>query len=309
MNTGNNIMKVFITGGSGFIGSYISSYLLENGYSVSATGTSSAHKLQDHNSFQYIRSDTTRKGEWQDSVNEADIIINLAGRNIFRPWTKKYKEQIYNSRILTTRNLVEALPEKKNTVLCNASAIGYYGDKGEESIYEDSTAGKDFLAKVCIDWENEVLKADDKGARVVIMRFGVVLGKNGGALSKMAPLYKMCLGGPLGSCLQWFPWIHMDDLVSALFFAIGKKSFKGKANFCSPNPVQNRFFSKKFGKSIKRPSFFNVPSPIIKIAAGELGTSLMASQKSYPGKLLEAGFKFQYPDIEDALLQVAGESE
>ena len=119
------MMKIFITGGSGFVGSYISSYLLENGYYVSATGTSSAHKLQGHDSFQYIRSDTTQKGEWQDSVNEADVIINLAGRNIFRLWTKKYKEQIYNSRIMTTRNIVEALPEKKKAVLC----VYYSGNK------------------------------------------------------------------------------------------------------------------------------------------------------------------------------------
>jgi uncharacterized protein (TIGR01777 family) len=209
---------------------------------------------------------------------------------------------------MTTRNIVEALPERNKAVLCSTSAIGYYGDKGEESIYEDSPPGKDFLAKVCIDWEKEALKALDKGTRVIVMRFGVVLGKKGGALNKMSPAYKMFLGGPIGSGLQWFPWIHIDDLVSAILFAMKEKSFECKANFCSPNPVQNSFFSKKFGESIKRPSFFKIPAPVIKLAAGELGASLLVSQKSYPGKLLEAGFKFQYPYIEDALLQIAGKS-
>jgi len=148
-------MKIFITGGSGFVGTNLSFYLLEKGYSVIAVGTSLAHKVIRHDNFHYISSDTTIKGDWQDALKDVDAVINLAGKNIVKRWSDNYKDQIYNSRILTTRNLVEAMPAKKEVILCSTSAAGYYGDKADEILKEEALPGNDFAAKVCRDWEKE----------------------------------------------------------------------------------------------------------------------------------------------------------
>jgi hypothetical protein len=294
-------MKIFITGGSGFVGTNLSFYLLEKGHSIIAVGTSLSHKVISHENFRYISADTTKKGAWQDALKDVDAVINLAGKNIFKLWSDNYKKQIYKSRILTTRNLVEAMPDKKDTILCSTSAAGYYGDRADEVLKEDSLPGYNFLAKVCIDWEKEAFQAQAKGIRVAAMRFGVVLGKNGGALAKMVPAFKFFAGGPLGSGLQWFPWIHMDDLIAAIIFILENPDVKGPLNFCSPNPVRNRDFAKTLGKVLSRPSFMRAPSFMIRLIMGEMGKSLMSSQRAIPDKFLKHGFTFQYPDINNTL--------
>ena len=294
-------MKIFITGGSGFVGTNLSFYLLEKGYSIIAVGTSSAHKVIKHDNFQYISADTTTKGTWQDMLKPVDAVINLTGKNIFKRWSENYKNQIYNSRILTTRNLVEAMPAKKELILCSASAAGYYGDRADEILKEEAQPGNDFAATVCMDWEKEAFRAESKGIRVAAMRFGVVLGKDGGALAKMVPAFKFFVGGPLGSGLQWFPWIHIDDLIASIIFIIENPDVTGPVNFCSPNPVRNRDFAKTLGNVLNRPSFMKVPSIIIRLIMGEMGKSLMNSQRAIPDKLLKHGFKFQYPELNDAL--------
>ncbi|MBW2621064.1 MAG: TIGR01777 family oxidoreductase, partial [Deltaproteobacteria bacterium] len=154
---------------------------------------------------------------------------------------------------------------------------------------------------VCMDWEREAFQAEAKGIRVAAMRFGVVLGRNGGALAKMVPAFKFFAGGPLGSGLQWFPWIHMDDLCAAIIFILENQDVKGPLNFCSPNPVINRNFAKTLGKILNRPSFMRAPSSMIRLIMGEMGKSLMSSQRAIPDKLLKHGFKFQYTDINNAL--------
>jgi len=294
-------MKIFISGGTGFVGTSLVRYLLDIGHSVIATGSSSAPESVDHENFLFISADTTKKGPWQDSLNNIDALINLAGRTIFNRWSERYKKEIYNSRILTTRNLVEAMPDDKAVVLCSTSAVGYYGDRGEEILKEDAGPGNDFLATVSMDWEKEALLAERKGARVAIMRFGVVLGKNGGALLKMIPAFKSFAGGPVGSGDQWFPWIHMDDLISAMVHIIENQDMKGPVNFCAPNPVRNRDFAKALGKVLGRPSFMRTPSFMIRTLMGEMGTALLGSQRTVPDKLLKNGFEFQYPDVEKAL--------
>ena len=294
-------MKIFITGGTGFVGTNLAIYLLNKGHSVIATGTSSAHKSIRHENFRYISADSTKKGPWQDSIKDVDALINLAGRTIFSRWSEENKKQIYSSRILTTRNLVEAIPDDKRIVLCSTSAVGYYGNRGEEILKEDASPGKDFLATVSIDWEKEAFLAEEKGVRVAVMRFGVVLGKNGGALAKMIPAFKSFAGGPLGSGDQWFPWIHLDDLVSAIKFILENEDISGPVNFCAPNLVRNRDFAKAFGKVIGRPSFMRAPSFMIRALMGEMGTVVMSSQRVIPDKLLRNGFEFEYPDIHKAL--------
>ncbi|MBW2225711.1 MAG: TIGR01777 family oxidoreductase [Deltaproteobacteria bacterium] len=294
-------MKVFITGGSGFVGTRLIHDLIDRGHRVIAVGTSSAHKNPPNENFRYISADTTLKGPWQDALEDVDAIINLAGRNIFKLWSDTYKNQIYNSRILTTRNLVEAVPESKGIILCSTSGAGYYGNRADEVLTEDASSGSDFLAKVGIDWEKEAFLAEKKGVRVAAMRFGVVLDKNGGALAKMIPAFKYFAGGPLGSGLQWFPWIHMADLISAINFILETNEIKGPVNFCAPNPIKNRDFSKALGNVLNRPSFMKVPSFMIRLVVGEMGTLLTNSQKVIPHKLLRHGFKFQHPDIDSAL--------
>lgn len=294
-------MKVFITGGSGFVGTRLIHDLIDRGHRVIAVGTSSAHKNPPNENFRYISADTTLKGPWQDALEDVDAIINLAGRNIFKLWSDTYKNQIYNSRILTTRNLVEAVPESKGIILCSTSGAGYYGNRADEVLTEDASSGSDFLAKVGIDWEKEAFLAEKKGVRVAAMRFGVVLDKNGGALAKMIPAFKYFAGGPLGSGLQWFPWIHMADLISAINFILETNEIKGPVNFCAPNPIENRDFSKALGNVLNRPSFMKVPSFMIRLVVGEMGTLLTNSQKVIPHKLLRHGFKFQHPDIDSAL--------
>ncbi|MFO7666311.1 MAG: NAD-dependent epimerase/dehydratase family protein [Desulfobacterales bacterium] len=191
-------MKIFITGGTGFIGSHLSASLLKKGHFVFAVGGREAGKTSSNPNFKYISADTTKKGPWQDELKDIDAVINLAGRSIFNRWNEKYKKSIYESRILTTRNLVEALPSGKNITLCSTSAAGYYGDRGEDILTESEPSGTDFLAKVCRDWEEEAFKAKDKGVRVVAMRFGVVLGRDGGALEKMILPIRFFVGGPIG---------------------------------------------------------------------------------------------------------------
>ncbi len=297
-------MKIFITGGSGFVGTDLSRYLLKEGHSVIAAGRSSSHKLAGHENFQYISVDTTQKGDWQNSLDKVDAAVNLAGRNILRLWTDRYKTQIYDSRILTTRNLVEAMPDNKGVTLCSASAAGYYGNRDDEILKEDARPGDDFLAKVCIDWEKEAFQAKAKGIRVVAMRFGAVLGKNGGALKKMLPAFKFFAGGPMGNGKHWFPWIHMDDLISAILFILQNREIKGPVNFCAPEPVRNMDFVKTLGNVLSRPSFMPAPAFMIRLIMGELGASLLNSQRLIPDKLTRYSFKFQYPDVNSALSDI-----
>lgn len=297
-------MRIFITGGSGYVGKALSLKLLKKGHNLLSIGTSSTHPYMDRENFHYISADTTEPGIWQEEISKCEAVINLAGRNIFKYWTKKYKEQIYQSRILTTKNIVDAVENNQNTVMISTSAAGYYGDRADEILKEETVPGNDFLAQVCIDWENEALKARKKNIRTAVMRFGVVLGRDGGALSKMLPAFRMFLGGPLGSGRQWFPWIHMDDLTGAVEFVIDNKELSGPFNLTAPVLVRNREFAKIVGKCLNRPSFMPAPAFMIKMMMGELGSALLSSQRALPGKLIENGFEFQYPQLEKALLQI-----
>ena len=300
-------MKVLITGGSGFIGTNLSEYLLEKGHRVSAIGRSASRNRIHHENFGYIEADTTRPGEWQKAVGEAEAVVNLTGVTIFKRWTAKYKKLIRNSRILTTRHVVAALPEGKQITLCSASGAGYYGNRGEDILKEDEGLGQDFLANLSRDWEKEALQATAKGTRVAVMRFGVVLGKNGGALAKMIPAFKMFVGGPLGNGNQWFPWMHLEDLMAAILFILEHQEVSGPLNFCTPTPVRYRDLAKTLGEALGRPSFMLAPAFMIRLAMGEFGDVFLASQRMIPDRLLNYGFSFQYPDIRSAIQSIVAE--
>ncbi|MFP4039286.1 MAG: TIGR01777 family oxidoreductase [Desulfosudaceae bacterium] len=299
-------MKILMTGSSGFVGGALSTMLLEQGHTVTGLGLGRSPGSIEHENFDFIPADTSQPGDWQEAVKKTEAIINLAGANIFKRWNKKYKEIIYDSRVLTTRNLVEALPDDRPVVFCSTSAAGYYGHRGDHQLDESSPPGDDFLARVCRDWEKEAFAAEAKGARVVTTRFGVVLDKKGGALAKMLPVYRLGLGGKIGSGRQWFPWIHLTDLVAATRFVLFNENIRGPVNFCAPRPVRNRDFSKSLGAALNRPAVLAVPSLAMKLAAGELGSLVLNSQRSVPTKLLSHDFTFRYPDIDSALAAAVG---
>ncbi len=290
---------IFITGASGFVGSFLAEKLLTQGYRVCGSGTSDRHSLSEiHDRFVWLQADTTKPGLWQEEVGNADAVINLAGRSIFAYWTGARKKQIYDSRILTTRHLVEAM--KPGTVLLSTSAAGIYGNAGETELVEQADPGNDFLARVCIDWEQEAFEALEKNVRVAVMRFGVVLGR-GGALSKMLPAFKWMMGGPLGSGMQWFPWIHVQDLYRAAVYLMEHDSLSGAFNFVSPGNVRYKTFARALGKTVHRPAFMKVPALAVKVFMGEMGASFLNSQKAVPEKLLAEGFTFDFPDLSAAL--------
>jgi uncharacterized protein (TIGR01777 family) len=300
-------MKFFITGGIGFVGKHLSDFLLKKGHHVVAVGLRPDRKPIRHEHFHYISADTTETGPWQEALADVDAVVNLAGKTIFKRWTKSYKESIYNSRILTTRNLVASIPQKEGMVLVSTSATGYYGSRDNEILSENASGGDDFLAMVGRDWEAEALKAEKRGVRVVVARFGIVLDKGGGAMAKMVPAFKLYVGGPLGSGMQWFPWIHMYDLLSAIEFVLEKNDIRGAVNFCSPNPVRNKDLAKALGRCLNRPSLMPTPAFMLRLAMGEFGGVLLSSQRAVPEKLMANGFTFQFAELESALQNIIGD--
>jgi len=296
-------MKIFITGGTGFVGRNLVSRLVGEGHTVTVLSRSekALDRLPERTSI--MLGDPTMVGAWQESVKGQDCIINLAGKSLFSRWTPETKKLIRESRISTTRNIVDAIEPAKgrDVVLFNISAVGYYGFRGDEVLTEESPPGDDFLAQVAVEWENEALRAKEKGTRVVITRFGIVLGEKGGALGQMVSIFRKYLGGPLGSGKQWFSWIHMGDLVGAFVFLMAHPEISGPVNMTSPNPIRNEELARALGKAMHRPSFLPAPGFMLKLLLGEFGSVLLEGQRVIPRKLLDNGYVFIYPEIDGAL--------
>lgn len=297
-------MKILITGGMGFVGRQLAGELLAKGHHVTTIDLPPRQSVFTHDKFSYISADTTIPGDWQKNISDADIVINLAGITIFKRWTSAYKEKIYNSRILTTRNVADAIPNAKRMTFISTSAVGFYGWRGDEILTEESPPGNDFLSKVCRDWEQEALRGQKKNVRVVITRFGIVLGKSGGVLGTIIPLFRLFLGGRLGKGTQWFTWIHGNDLIDGILHVINTHSIKGPVNLCSPNPVTNIILTKTLATIMRRPSLFPIPSYAIKLVLGEFADNILKGQRITPEKLLKSGFQFRYPEIDTALREI-----
>jgi uncharacterized protein (TIGR01777 family) len=296
-------MKIFVTGGTGFVGRNLISRLIGEGHAVTVLSRSkkAPGRLPEETSI--VFGDPTEAGPWQASLKGQDCIINLAGTSIFSRWTPETKKLIRESRISTTRNIVAAMEPAggRDVVLFSTSAVGYYGFHGDEELVEESPPGDDFLARVSVEWENEALRAQEKGARVVITRFGIVLGEKGGALGQMISIFRKYLGGPLGSGNQWFSWIHMGDLAGAFVFLLAHHGISGPVNLTSPNPIRNKELAKVLGEAMHRPSFLPAPGFVLKLILGEFGSVLLEGQRVIPKKLLDSGYSFLYPEIEGAL--------
>ncbi len=298
------MLKTLITGGTGFVGSALTKRLLKMGHEVTILSSRGHRWIPKQDKLHHIVADTSKPGDWQNHVASKNVLINLAGRAVFGYWTEKYKVQIRESRVLTTRNLVEGMGEGQKAVLLSCSAAGYYGDGGEEEKNESSDGGHDFLAEVCREWEMEALQAEKKGARVALMRFGVVLGAGGGAIATIKTPFQLGLGGPIGSGSQWFPWIHLEDLVAAAIFLLQDNTLRGPYNFSAPEMVRQKEFAAGLGRILKRPAILPAPAFAMKMFLGEFGSSLLQGQKVFPKGLVDKGFTFSYPELNLALQEI-----
>lgn len=293
-------MNYLLTGATGFIGQQLVAFLLNGGHEVNYLGRQRSSSLDGRAAFHLWS-----RGTEPDlhSVPRLDAIVHLAGEPVAQRWTKEIKQRIYNSRVGGTRKLVTAIGKLKHkpSVLVSASAIGIYGDRGDEILTEKSAPGKDFLADACIAWEREAWQAREMGLRVVIIRIAVVLGRNGGALKPMLPLFRLGLGGPIGNGKQWMSWIALNDLLRLLVFAAEKKEVEGSLNASTPEPVTNAQFTQALSQAIHRPAVLHVPRFALRAAMGEVADFVTASQRVLPERTQAMGFQFEHSRIEETL--------
>lgn len=297
-------MYILITGGTGFIGSELCSMLLQEGhYLTIVTRNPKNHKAEQAKNQRFIAWDA----DLVSAMERADAVINLAGESIFgQRWTDQVKKRIYNSRIDGTRKLVEAIKQAESPpeIMVSASAAGYYGNRGTDILDEQEPPGNDFLAKVCVDWEKAAQPVKESGVRLAIPRIGVALEKGGGALQKMLPPFKLFAGGPIGRGTQFVPWIHRHDLCRGLLFPLTNKNFDGAYNLNAPNPVTMEELATTLGKVLNRPSAFRVPEAALNVVMGEAAKPILESLRLTPAHLRDAGFKFRFPHVREALSNI-----
>jgi uncharacterized protein (TIGR01777 family) len=298
-------MKILVSGATGLVGNALTAALIKQG----------------HELFSLVRRTPAPDGreiEWHPNKGLIDaeklesfgVVIHLAGESIASGrWTDEKKKSIRDSRVKGTTLLSEALSKlsKPPDTFISASAIGFYGSRGEELLTEQSAPGNDFLADVCVDWEDSIAAVKASGSRTILARFGIILDKEGGALEKMLTPFRMGIGGKVGDGQQWMSWIALDDVIQGLLFLIENKSIDGPVNFVAPRPVRNVEFTKTLGSVLSRPTIFPVPAFAARLAFGEMADGLLlSSAKVEPKKLLECGFKFSYPTLKPALEEILG---
>lgn len=328
--------RVVVTGATGLIGRNLCEQLIARGYSVVVfSRNANAARKTVPNATEYVNWTPSESGAWAGAIDGAYAVINLAGANNFaRRWNDAYKKEIYNSRVIGTRGLVNAMraAATKPTVFISGSAVGYYGTHDDDRPLDEQAApGDDFLAGVVKDWEAEALKAEALGIRTVVVRTGVVIGSNtpglpvpitlrgaslsrpgvvldfeNGALPLMALPFRLFAGGPIGSGKQWFSWIHLDDEVGLLMFALENERVRGPLNATAPEAQTNREFSKSLGRVMGRPSWMPVPGFALKLMLGDISDMLVKGQRVIPKKAQDLGYQFKYPRSEAALRDLIG---
>ena len=292
-------MRVLITGASGLVGRELQKSLAAKGYDMLLASRS---EPADEQHIQW----TVEEGFAEpEKLEGLDAFVHLAGENVSGlRWTEEKKRSIRDSRVLGTRNVVTAISKLKNRpkVFVASSAIGFYGERGDEEITESSAAGDNFLAEVSKAWESESRRAEDAGIRTVLLRTGIVLTKEGGALGTMLTPFKLGVGGVVGSGKQWMSWISMEDHIAVINYVIENENIRGAVNSVSPNPVTNEEFTKTLGDVLYRPTFLPVPEFAVSMVFGEMGDALLlASTKVLPKRLEDAGFQFKYPQLKPAI--------
>ena len=298
-------MKIAITGGTGLVGKALSSHLIQEGHQVYILTRKSA--VSQSSNPEYIQ--WLNPGDRPEKELEGiDAIVNLAGATINNKWTDEYKQKIIASRLQATaevKRIIEIMP-KKPSVLVNASAVGYYGTSLDEEFTEQSQKGSDFLADTVHQWEASATQVHEMGVRPVLCRFGVIFDKTAGALPRMVLPYKFFAGGKIGSGKQWLSWIHIEDVVRGIVFAIGNNKINGPVNFTAPYPVKMGQFGETLSRVINRPHWMPVPSFALKILLGEMSILVLEGQRAIPEKLLNEGFTFSYPELQSALKEIFG---
>ena len=299
-------MRILVTGSNGLIGHALLADLSANGHNVVTLTRSKAHATGRHILWDPIAGVIDK-----DDLEDFEAVIHLAGESILGRWTPNKKTRILESRAKGTRLLCETLGQLRNRprVLVSASAVGYYGDRGDQMLDEESSAGSLFLSEVAKAWEDATKPAASNGIRVVNLRIGFVLSQDGGGLATMLLPFKLGLGGRVGSGRQYLSWIAIDDLVGAISHAILTDSLRGPVNAVAPNPVTNQEFTKTLGSVLRRPTIFPLPAFAARLVMGEMADELLlASARITPKRLLASGYKFQFPKLKEALRHVLGKN-
>lgn len=302
-------MKILLTGATGFVGRTIARRLLLAGHQLVLTTRSPEHAQK---SFplpvsSFVGWDPNSGPLPSGSLEGVEAVIHLAGESVSERWTEDRKRAIRESRILGTRHLTQSIREEGASVrvALSASAVGYYGDREDEELLEGSTPGQGFLPQVCVDWENEWFSGLPVSARAAALRIGIVLGRGGGALEKLLPIYRSGGGGPVGNGQQWMSWIHIEDLASQFLFALENPAIRGPVNAVGPAPLRNEDFSKILAKFMKVPSVLGAPAVAVKLLFGEMASIVLASQKVLPRAFEAAGFQFRFSTLGQALEELS----
>lgn len=301
-------MRIVLSGGTGFIGRSLASRLIAEKHRVFLlTRNPQAARDMASESLEILQWDGKTLGQWVQLVENADAVINLAGESVgARRWSQKQKARLINSRLDATKAIVAAIAQAKNkpSVLINASGVGYYDHVENGDVEESHPPGKDFLSQLAIGWEREATAAESYGVRVARLRFGVVLAKGGGALKRMMLPFKLFVGGTIGSGRQWLPWVHRHDVLNIVLFVLENAKLSGPVNVVAPEPVTMKEFCKALGKAMHRPSWVPVPAFALRLLLGEMADMVLTGQRAIPSRLQEAGYKFLYPKLDDALAAI-----